>query len=97
MKEKNILEDADLLQNFVEYSTINKSPFKKSEIYNWIVRNNKKIVDYYNKKKKQGRHITYTNRVHGQEKMIIILRPYYNWSSSIRQGLLQRIKYSLTQ
>jgi hypothetical protein len=70
MKEKNILEDADLLQNFVEYSTINKSPFKKSEIYNWIVRNNKKIVDYYNKKKKQGRHITYTNRVHGQEKKL---------------------------
>jgi hypothetical protein len=67
---KEYTKSAVLLQNFVEYSSIKKSPFKRSEIYNWIVRNNRGIVDFYNKKKAHGKHTTYPNRVHGQEKKL---------------------------
>jgi hypothetical protein len=45
---------AHLLQNFIEYSNIKKSPFKKREIYNWIVRNNEEIVEFYKKKEETG-------------------------------------------
>ncbi|MBV9177521.1 MAG: hypothetical protein JO297_10830, partial [Nitrososphaeraceae archaeon] len=65
---KGYTKDALLLQDLLRYSqVVNKHSFKKRELYNWVVRHNKEIVDYYNYKKARGRNTTYNNRVHGYE------------------------------
>jgi hypothetical protein len=72
-KRKYYTEDALLLQDLLRYSsTINgasfekATPFKLRELQNWIVRNNKQIVDYWNERL-QRRNTPYSNRVHAME------------------------------
>jgi hypothetical protein len=61
-----------LLQDLLRYSlAINElplkqfKPFKLQEILNWIVRNNEKIKDRYDKS-----HVRYSKRVHDNEEVI---------------------------
>jgi hypothetical protein len=64
--------DAILLQDLLRYSLeINEVPsridarFKKRDLQNWIIRNNKEILDYYHKLSK--RNTTISNRIHARE------------------------------
>jgi hypothetical protein len=75
-EEKHYTENAILLQDLLRYSlVINELPlkysnrFKLQEILNWIVRNNKKIVNYYNSTLTL-RRIRYSKRVHDNEEVI---------------------------
>ncbi len=65
-----------LLQDLLRYSLIiNELPlaqevhFKKRKLQNWVVRNNKEIIDFYNKTLNR-RNTTYYNRVHGKEEKL---------------------------
>jgi hypothetical protein len=69
-------KDSLLLQDLICYPLIiNELPlakevhFKKRELQNWVVRNNKEIIDYYNETL-QRRNTTYGNRIHGKEERL---------------------------
>lgn len=69
-KRKYYTEDALLLQDLLRYSSSitggspeKANPFKLRELQNWIVRNNKQIVDYWNASIRR-RNTPYSNRVH---------------------------------
>jgi len=73
--KKRYTNDALLLQDLLRYSLeINDVPsridtrFKKRDLQKWIIRNNKEIVDYYNRLSK--RNTTISNRIHAREARI---------------------------
>jgi hypothetical protein len=72
-ERKYYTEDALLLQDLLRYSFIingvsleKANQFRLRQLQNWIVRNNKQIVDYWNENLRR-RNTTYSNRVHAME------------------------------
>ena len=65
-------DDALLYQDILEYSYLNPN-FKKSELDNWLVRNNRKFVNDY--KDISTRGIRYSKRVHNKQDKI---NPIFN-------------------
>jgi len=66
-------DNALLLQDLLRYSLVinqlplvKTTPFKLRELQNWIVRNNKQIVDYWNETTRRSK-TPYSNRVHAME------------------------------
>lgn len=60
--------DQLLYQNILHYSTINNT-FRFSELGNWLVRNNKKMLSFYDGTSSK-KNTPYSRRVHGQERRI---------------------------
>jgi hypothetical protein len=61
--------NALLLQYLLEYATVvNKSKFKKSELYNWVIRNDPKYVEYYSGSSR--RNTPYSKRVHDHKETL---------------------------
>lgn len=61
--------DAVLLQYLLEYATIvNKSKFKKSELYNWVIRNNPEFIESYSGSSR--RNTRYSKRVHDNKERL---------------------------
>ena len=75
-KGKHYTGGALLLQDLLRYSLVINElplkldvPFKKRQLYNWIVRNNKEIVDYYKKTIRRNK-TSYSNRIHAKEETL---------------------------
>jgi hypothetical protein len=75
-KGKHYTDGALLLQDLLRYSLLinelplrQSNPFKLQELRNWIVRNNKKIVDHYNKTLRHKR-IKYSKRINDNKQVI---------------------------
>jgi hypothetical protein len=75
-KGKHYTVGALLLQDLLNYSLVINElplklnvPFKKRQLYNWIVRHNKEIVDYY-KKTIHRNKTSYSNRIHAKEERL---------------------------
>ena len=60
--------DQLLYQNILHYSTIN-STFRFSELGNWLVRNNREMLSFYDGTSSK-KNTPYSRRVHGQERRI---------------------------
>ena len=74
---RHYTEGALLLQDLLRYSLVinelplkqSQTPFKLRQLQNWVVRNNKKMVDHYNKTFALKR-TRYSKRIHNNEEVI---------------------------
>jgi hypothetical protein len=85
-------KNALLLQDQLKYSMVvnksrveNNNHFKLRELQNWIVRNNKHIIEYYDKSTHRI-HTPYSNRVHAMEERI-----NDKFQSLIQTGLISKV------
>jgi hypothetical protein len=63
------ISDALLLQYLLRYSeVVSKSKFKKSQLYNWVIRNDPEYVEYYSGSSR--RNTPYNKRVHNHKEAL---------------------------